>query len=161
MCSRNTWNVVYITQSNKSQPPTSRNIAPAMRSNTPKYDRKQLKHAETSFTLRSRSETVPSMIRAWTRQSATRPSTEVTFRIFSRSPCAFSMQKYNIRALAIIPNLTKYFACREKWHLNCGKYCTCHKRWHLNFTKHCTCHENSTSFFDSIILCLHSTILWF
>ena len=49
--SRSTWAVVYIARSHKSHPPTSRNITPTTKSDTPKYERKCMKTAETSLTV--------------------------------------------------------------------------------------------------------------
>ena len=71
------------------------------------------------------------------RQSATRHATEVTFRAPEER---FVLKNTTFRAPAIFPNLTKYCACHEKWHLNFTKYCAYHEKWHLNFTKYCAYH---------------------
>ena len=88
--------------------------------------------------IRDRSENDPTMIREWTRQSATRRATEVTFRAPDEH---FVLKNTTFRAPAIFPNFTKYCACHEKWHLTFTKYCACHEKWHLTFTKYCACHE--------------------
>ena len=89
-------------------------------------------------------------IRAWTRQSATRRATEVTF-------CArhehFVLKNTTLRS-AYLSKFTKYCACQEKWHLNFTKYCACLETWHLNFTKYCACHAKRLS---SLIPVTHGT----
>ena len=78
------WNVMYTARSNRSPPPTSPNIVPATKNDTPKSDRNLLRKAETSFTVRGWSKTVPTMIRESSdhnpRMNPTRRATEVTFR---------------------------------------------------------------------------------
>ena len=74
----------------------------------------KLKTAEASFTVRGRSENDPTMIRKWTRQSATRFATEVIFRAHEEH---FVLKYISFRAAAIFANFTKYCACYEKWHL--------------------------------------------
>ena len=68
--SPSTWNVI-IAPSNRSHLPTSpNNVVPATKSGIPKYERKRLKrHFQCAAD--------PRMIRAWARQSATRPFAEV------------------------------------------------------------------------------------
>ena len=68
-------------------------------------------------------------IRAWTRQSATRRATEVTFRA---SHADFVWKNTAFRAPTIIPNFTKCCPCHDKWHLNFTKFCTCHENWMCN-----------------------------
>ena len=106
--------------------PNSPNTAPATQNDSPKFPRNLSKTDETSFTMRGRSETVPSMIRAWNRQSATRLTTEVTFHADHEH---FVLKNTTFRAPAIIPNFTECCACHEKWHLNFTKYCACHAKW--------------------------------
>ena len=62
---RHIWNVIYNARSNKCHPQNSPNIAPATQNDHPTSRRNLRKTAETSFPMRGRSETVPSMIRAW------------------------------------------------------------------------------------------------
>ena len=131
-------NVIYNAQSNRCHPPTSPNIAPATKNDPLTFHRNFSKTAETSFTMRDRSENDPSTIRPQNRQSATRLATEVTFRAHHER---FLLKNTTFRAPAIIPNFTKCCTCHEKWPLNFTKYCACHEKWHLNFTKDCTCHE--------------------
>ena len=83
--------------------------------------------------IRDRSENDPIRFR----QSATRHATEVTFRAPEER---FVLKNTTFHAPAIFPNLTKYCACHEKWHLNFTKYCAYHEKWHLNFTKYCAYH---------------------
>ena len=98
--------------------------------------------------IRDRSETIPSMIRAWNRQSATRVATEVTFHAHREH---LVLKNTTFRAPAIIPNFTKYCACDETCHLNFTKYCTCNEKWHLNVTKCCTCHEKKHLNFTNLL----------
>ena len=76
--------------------------------------------------FRDHSETIPSMIREWNRQSATRLATEVTLHAHHEH---FVLKNKTFRAPAIIPNFTEYCACHKKWHLNFTKYCACHEKW--------------------------------
>ena len=57
------WNVIYNAQSNSPHPPTSPNTAPATQNDHPTSHRNYLRTAETSFTMRDRSEHDPRMIR--------------------------------------------------------------------------------------------------
>ena len=134
---RHIWNVISNARRNKCHPPNSPNTAPATQNDHPTSGRNLRKTAETSFPMRGRSETVPRMIRDRFRQSATRHATEVTFRAPEER---FVLKNTTFRAPAIFPNLTKYCACHEKWHLNFTKYCAYHEKWHLNFTKYCAYH---------------------
>ena len=70
--------------------------------------------------------TDPSRIRAGNRHSATRLATEVTFHAHHEH---FVLKNTTFRAPAIIPNITEYCACHEKWHFNFTKYCACHEKW--------------------------------
>ncbi len=95
--SRNTWNVMYIARSNRSH---------LQHHQIPHLPRKVglqnwQKMAETSFTVRARSDHDPSMIRPWTRQSATRPTTEVNFGAFHMH---FVLKNKTFRVPAIFPN---------------------------------------------------------
>ena len=121
------WNAIYNARSNSCHWPTSPNTAPAMKNDNPKCERNLMKTDETSFTARERSETVPSMIRAWSDhdQSATRLATEVTFHAQHDH---FVLKNKTFRAPAI-PNFTEYCACHEKWQFNFTKCCACHERW--------------------------------
>ena len=74
------WNVIYNARSNRYHPPTSPKTAPATKNDSLTFHRNFSKTAETSFTMRDRSENDPSRIRPQNRQSATRLATEVTFR---------------------------------------------------------------------------------
>ena len=135
---RHIWNVIYNARSNKCHSPNSPNTAPATQNHHPTSSRNLMKTAEASFPMRGRSEHDPRPFRPWTRQSATRPATEVTFRAQDEH---FLLKNTTLRAPAIFPSFTKYCACHEKWHLNFTKYCACHEKWHLTFTKYCACHE--------------------
>ena len=117
---RHIWNVISNARSNKCHPPNSPNTAPATQNDHPTSGRNLRKTAETSFPMRGRSETVPTMIREWTRQSATRRATEITFRAPDEH---FLLKNTTFRAQAIFRNFTKYCACHAKWHFNFTKYC--------------------------------------
>ena len=127
------WNVIYNARSNRCHCPTSPNTAPATKNDRPKCERNLLKTDETSFTMRDRSETVPSMIRPWNRQSATRLATEVTVRAHHEH---FLLKNITFSAPAISFQISRNCACHEKWHFNFTKYCACHEKWHLDFTKY-------------------------
>ena len=138
------WNVIYSARSNRCHDPTSPNTAPATQNCIAKFLTKSLKTDETSFPMRGRSETDPTMIRPWSdhdptmkTQTATRLATEVTFRAHHEH---FLLKNTTFRAQSYIHTFTKCCACHKKWHLNFTKYCTCHEKWRLNFTKYCTCH---------------------
>ena len=125
------WNVIYNVQSNRHQPPTSPNSAPATQNCSRKSWRHVLKTAEVAFPMRDRSETVPRMIRPRKTQTATCQE-QILLKITT------------FPAPAIIPNFTTCCTCHEKWHMNFTKCCACHKKWHMNFTKCCACHEKVT-----------------
>ena len=88
--------------------------------------------------IRAGSDHDPRPFREWTRQSATRRATELTFRAPDEQ---FLLKNTTFRDPAIFPNFTKYCACHEKWHWTFTKYCAYHAKWHLHFTKYCTCRE--------------------
>ena len=139
------WNLISNPRSNRCHYPTSPNIAPATQNDHLTCGRNLRKTSETSFPMRGRSETDPTMIRPWSdhdptmkTQTATRLATEVTFRAHHEH---FLLKNTTFRAQSYIHTFTKCCACHKKWHLNFTKYCTCHEKWRLNFTKYCTCHE--------------------
>ena len=101
---RHIWNVISNARRNKCHPPNSPNTAPATQNDHPTSGRNLRKTAETSFPMRGRSETVPSMIRDRLRQSATRHATEVAFRAPDER---FVLKNTTFRAPAIFPNFTK------------------------------------------------------
>ena len=82
------------------QPVSSWNIseytAPATQNDSPTFQRNFSKTAETSFPMRGRSENDPSMIRATSEQETVRRNPPRNRGDFSRSPRAFSIEKYNI-----------------------------------------------------------------
>ena len=139
------WNLISNARSNRCHYPTSPNTAPATQNDHLTCGRNLRKTSETSFPMRGRSETDPTMIRPWSdhdptmkTQTATRLATEVTFRAHHEH---FLLKNTTFRAQSYIHTFTKCCACHKKWHLNFTKYCTCHEKWRLNFTKYCTCHE--------------------
>ncbi len=71
--------------------------------------------------IRAWSDHDPSMIRAWNRQSATRLATEVILFTPTTSSLYWKIP-------AIMPNVTEYCACHEKWQLNFPKDCACHEK---------------------------------
>ena len=108
------WNVIYNARSNSQHPPTSPNTAPATQNDHPTSDRNLLKTGETSFPMRDRSETVPSIsdhdptlkTQNWTRRAA-----EATFRTRQEQ---ILLKITTFPAPAIIPNFTTCCACHEK-----------------------------------------------
>ena len=131
---RHTWNAIYNARNNRWHPPTSPNTAPATPNDSPKFQKHFSKTDETSITMRDRSETIPSWIRAGCMKpsSATRLATEVTFHDHHD---LFVLKITTFRAPAIILNFTECCACHEKWQFNITKYCACHEKCHLNVTK--------------------------
>ena len=70
---RHIWNAIYNARSNSCHCPTSPTTAPATQNDNPKYERNLMKTDETSFTMRDRSETVPTMIREWSENETVSP----------------------------------------------------------------------------------------
>ena len=148
--SRHIWNVIYSARSNKVTLQTHQILRLPRKMTTQHLAEICGKQLKRHFQCAADPETVPSMIRAgseqdprpfreWTRPSATRRATEVTFRAQDEH---FVLKNTTFRAPAILfRNFTKYCACHEKWHWTFTKYCTCHEEWHLTFTKYCACHE--------------------
>ena len=97
---RHIWNVIYNARNNRWHRPTSPNTAPATQIDSWNFHKNFSKTAETSFTMRDRSEQDPRMIRAGSENDPTmKPSVRNPPRnrgYFSRSPRAFSIEKYNI-----------------------------------------------------------------
>ena len=90
------WNLIYNARSNWCPPRISPNTAPATKNDTANFQRKCSKTGETSFPMRGRSDhdpRIPTVIREWDRQSATRLATEVTFQAHHEH---FSIEKYNV-----------------------------------------------------------------
>ena len=141
---RHIWNVISNARSNKHDPPTSPNTAPATQNCIPKSKRNCPK--TVSFTMRGRFEHDPNPIRtrsehdpSMNSSSRTRPFAEVTFRT---SETRFVLKITTFRAPAIYPDFTKsYCACHKKWHSKITKDCACHEKWHSDITKDCACHE--------------------
>ena len=131
-------NVIYNARSNRHQPPTSPNTAPATQNDHPTFHRNWLKTGETSFPMRDRSDHDPRTIRErsdhdptqktqnWTRRAA-----KATFRTGQEQILS---KITTFPAPAIIPNVTKCCTCQKKWHMNFTKCCSCHKKWHMNRT---------------------------
>ena len=132
------WDVIYNARSNSCYPPTSPNTAPAGKK---EFHDWSSSHMKTLFTMRVRSEHDPKMIRAWTRQPATRIATEDTFRAHHEH---FLLKK-TIRAPAIIPIFTKCCTCHEKWHLNFTKYCAAWTSPNTAPPTKSNCHDWSSS----------------
>ena len=130
------WNVIYNAQSNSPHPPTSPNTAPATQNDHPTSNRNYLRTAETSFTMRDRSEHDPSMIREWSendprmiRPRERKPQPAAPQRLLlTLAQEQILLKITTFPAPAIIPKFTK---C-----------CACHEKYHMNFTKCCACHEN-------------------
>ena len=62
------WNLIYNARSNRCHYPTSPNTAPATQNDHLTCGRNLRKTSETSFPMRGRSETDPTMIRPWKRK---------------------------------------------------------------------------------------------
>ena len=135
-------NVIYNARSNRHQPPTSPNTAPATQNDHPTFHRNWLKTGETSFpmrdrsdhdprTIRERSENDPTMIRP--RKRKTEPAAPPRL-LFALGQEQILSKITTFPALAIIPNVTKCCTCHKKWHMNFTKCCSCHKKWHMNRT---------------------------
>ena len=97
---RDIWNVIYNARSNRTNLPTSPNMAPATKNGSPKSKRNLLKTVEASFTMRGRFDHDPNP----NSSSRTRPFAEVTFRA---SGTHFVVKITTFRAPAIYPNFTK------------------------------------------------------
>ena len=107
---RHIWNVIYNAPSNRGYPLTSPNIVPATKNDSRKFQSNFPKTAETSLTLRERSDHDPRMIREWSghdpsmnRSSATRLATEVTFH----APHEHSRSGYHSNFHQMLPLLQK------------------------------------------------------
>ena len=89
-------NVIYNARSNRTNLPTSPNMAPATKNGSPKSKRNLLKTVEASFTMRGRFDHDPNP----NSSSRTRPFAEVTFRA---SGTHFVVKITTFRAPAIYP----------------------------------------------------------
>ena len=90
------WNVIYNARSDRHQPPTSPNTAPATQNCTRKSLRHVLKTAEVAFPMRDRSETVPRMIREWSDPENAKLNPPRRQGYFSHWPGADSIENYNV-----------------------------------------------------------------
>ena len=90
------WNVIYNARSNSPHPPTSPNTAPATQNNRPTSERNLMKTAETSFTMRDRSDHDPSMIRPWSDHKLAHRNPPRHRGYLSHSPGADSIENYNV-----------------------------------------------------------------
>ena len=96
------WNVIYNARNNRWHPPTSPNIAPATQIDSWNFHKNFSKTAETSFTMRDRSEQDPTMIRA--QDPRMKPSVRNPPRnrgYFSRPPRPFCIEKIQHFALRL------------------------------------------------------------
>ena len=140
---RHMWNAIYNARSNRGYPPTSPNIAPATNNDSPKFERNLLKTAETSFTMRGRSEHDPRM-----KQLVRNPPRKRGY--LSRSPRAFCSEKNNLAlrlSFQISPSDAAPAAKSDSWTSpntapatksdtwTSSNKCTCQEKRHLNFTK--------------------------
>ena len=111
-------NVIYTARSNRHQPPTLPNAAPATQNDHPRSDRNWLQTGETSFRMPDGSEHDPSMIWEWSEtvptqktQTATRRAAKATFRTRQEQ---ILLKITTFPAPAIIPNFTTSCACHKK-----------------------------------------------
>ena len=110
-------NVIYNARSNRTHPPTSPNIAPPTKNDSPKYEENLLKTDEASFTMGDDS----TMIRNRSdhsdhdpnlnRSSRTRPFGKLTFHALEAH---IVLKNTTFRAPAIYPNFTECCTCHEK-----------------------------------------------
>ena len=164
------WTVIYNAGSNRCHPPTSPNIVPATKKDRPKYGRNLLKTAEASFTMGGRSEHDPTMIRAWTRQSGTRPATEVIFRAYQADFVwqnkTFFRSVYHSNVHLRLPRKVSWTspniapATKSDCHYVSSSYMKRYLQWaeqqksSSNITKYCACREKWLSWW---ILVTHET----
>ena len=90
------WNLIYNARSNRCHDPTSPNTAPATQNDHLTCGRNLRKTSETSFPMRGRSETDPTMIRPWSDHENANRNPPRHGGYFSSSPRAFSIEKYNV-----------------------------------------------------------------
>ena len=93
---RHTWNAIYNARNNRWHPPTSPNTAPATPNDSPKFQKHFSKTDETSITMRDRSETIPSWIRAGSDHETVIRNPPCNRGYFSRPPRPFCIENYNI-----------------------------------------------------------------
>ena len=109
------WSVIYNARSNRHQPPTSPNTAPATQNDHPTFHRNWLKTGETSFpmrdrsdhdprTIRERSENDPTMIRPRKRKTEPAAPPRLLFAL-ARSRFYRKLQRFPLRlSFQISPN---------------------------------------------------------
>ena len=156
-----TWQVIYKAQSNMCPSRNSPIIAPAPKHDRPKSQRNLPKTAETSFTMRGRSEHDPTMT-----PSGRNPLRDQGY--FSRPPRAFCSKKYIISRSDYHSKFHRVLRLPRKWlfiftipapamknksnnwsssqlkpHLQCAERHLSQSR----LTKYCACHENWISWF--------------
>ena len=90
------WNVIYNARSDRHQPPTSPNTAPATQNCSRKSLRHVLKTAEVAFPMRDRSETVPRPFREWSDPDNAKLNPPRRQGYFSHWPGADSIENYNV-----------------------------------------------------------------
>ena len=126
MDQRHIWNVQYITQSNKSHPPTSPNIAPATKFWIQDFSGKPL---NCFSQYKDDVDHDPRIIRRYPTiksSSRTRHFGDLTGPILQTH---LVWKNTTFRAPTISQNCTKCCACHEKWHSKSTKYCACHEKW--------------------------------
>ena len=161
-----TCNVMYIARSTRTHPPTSPKILPATKNDSPKCDRNLPKTAETSFTMRGRSETVPTMIREWSdhnpRMNPSVRNPQRNWGLFSRARRELSRSgvhskfhqvlrlpgklAVDIHQIVHLPRKVTVMmdpcAEQQKSPSEVTKYCTCHEKllsWWILVTKEMSC----------------------
>ena len=93
------WNVIYNARSNRHQPPTSPNTAPATQNDHPTSHRigwKQVNVISNARPIRPWSETDPTMIRAWSDPENAKLNPPRRQGYFSHSPGADSVENCNV-----------------------------------------------------------------
>ena len=157
------WNVIYNARSNKSQPPTSANTAPATKSESHDWSLSQMKRylqcAEQHVSLSKLTkycachEKWPSKIskkfaeNGWNVISNARP-----IRPWSDHDPTM-IREWNRPSATRLATEVAFHAHHKNFVVksttfrapaiipNFTEHCACHEKWHFNFTKYCACHE--------------------
>ena len=105
---RDIWNVIYNARSNRHHPPTSPNTAPATQNCTLKSKKNLPKTVEASFTMRSRFDHDPNMIRPWNCK------TDPVRSYFSPLGNEICSENYNISPSGYLPRFHRILRLPQK-----------------------------------------------
>ena len=149
------WNVIYKARSNKSQPPSSPNIAPATQNESHDWSASDMKRhlqcgqqhwlpsiqhhqilrlpRNSEFKISAQNPWIVSAniktIRPWSEHEIVISHPPLRRPYSSDLGNDFVLKNKTFRAPAISQNVTKCCACHEKSHSNFTKYCACHAKW--------------------------------